>query len=126
MLNYYTGVLKNYVGFQGRARRAEYWQYFLVNFIITVVLEVLAAAISFPALVYIFEVAVLLPSLAVGVRRLHDTDRTGWWILIALIPIVGWIVFLVFACSEGTRGPNKYGADPKNPGVDAAVAYTTL
>ncbi|MDT7577550.1 MAG: hypothetical protein QOH17_3883, partial [Pseudonocardiales bacterium] len=61
----------------------------------------------------LYSLAVLLPSLAVGVRRLHDTDRSGWWLLIGLIPIIGGIVLLVFFVLEGTRGPNRFGADPK-------------
>ncbi|HEX4791379.1 MAG TPA: DUF805 domain-containing protein [Actinospica sp.] len=115
-MNYFTGVVKNYTGFQGRARRAEYWQYTLVYFIIYAVLFAVGAAIHFALLASIFALALLLPSLAVGVRRLHDTDKSGWWLLIVLVPLVGAIVLLVFTCLDGTPGPNKYGPSPKGLG----------
>lgn len=106
----------------GRARRAEYWQFVLFDAIAAVVCFVIDLAIGSPILYALYAIATLLPSLAVGVRRLHDTDRSGWWLLISVIPLVGAIVLLVFMCLEGTRGENKYGADPKGavgvaPGV---------
>jgi uncharacterized membrane protein YhaH (DUF805 family) len=123
MINYYTGVLKNYVGFQGRARRAEYWQFALVNFVIVVVLDIVDLAIKSPILAALYGLAILLPGLAVAFRRLHDTDRTAWWLLIILVPFAGWIVLLVFACLEGTPGPNKYGPNPKEVGNAPADQY---
>jgi uncharacterized membrane protein YhaH (DUF805 family) len=123
MINYYTGVLKNYVGFQGRARRAEYWQFALVNFVIVVVLDIIDLAIKSPILAALYGLAILLPGLAVAFRRLHDTDRTAWWLLIILVPFAGWIVLLVFACLEGTPGPNKYGPNPKEVGNAPADQY---
>ena len=122
-MNYYLAVLKNYVGFSGRARRAEYWQFVLFNIIALVVCLVIDLAIGSPVLYYVYLAAVLLPSLAVGARRLHDTDRSGWWLLISLIPLIGAIVLLVFMCLEGTRGNNKYGADPKAPADAVSGAY---
>jgi len=122
-MNYYLAVLKNYVGFSGRARRAEYWQFVLFNIIALVVCFVIDLAIGSPVLYYIYLLAVLLPSLAVGARRLHDTDRSGWWLLLGLIPLIGGIVLLVFMCLEGTRGNNKYGADPKAPADAVSGAY---
>jgi uncharacterized membrane protein YhaH (DUF805 family) len=116
MINYYTGVLKNYVGFEGRARRAEYWQFALINFIIVVVLDVIGIAVKFPYLGVLYSLGVLLPGLAVAFRRLHDTDRTAWWLLIGLVPFVGWIVLLVFLCLDSTPGDNKYGPNPKGVG----------
>lgn len=115
MLNYYVGALKNYAVFNGRARRAEFWQYALVNFVIAIVLYVIGLAMGSLVLYYIYGVAVLVPGLAIMARRLHDTNRSGWWILIALVPLVGAIVLLVFACLEGDRGPNQHGPDPKVP-----------
>ncbi len=113
-MNWYLAVLKNYVGFSGRARRQEFWMFVLVNFIIGVVLGILGRIAGvFYVISYLYELAILLPSLAVGVRRLHDTGRTGWWLLIGLIPLVGWIVLLVFYCTAGDSGANKYGPDPK-------------
>ena len=119
MINYYTGVLKNYAGFEGRARRAEYWQFALVNFIIIVVLDIIGVAIKFPFLGVLYGLAVLVPSLAVAFRRLHDTNRSAWWILIGLVPFVGGIVLLVFACLDSTPGPNQFGPNPKGIGNPA-------
>jgi uncharacterized membrane protein YhaH (DUF805 family) len=125
-MEWYTKVLKNYVGFSGRARRTEFWMFALFNAIIAGVLNVLWRMTDvgvFYWLYVLYAVAVFLPSLAVGVRRLHDTNRSGWWILIGLIPIVGAIVLIVFYATEGTRGPNQYGEDPK--GIEAGAAPAT-
>lgn len=112
-MNNYLSVLKNYVGFEGRARRAEFWQFVLVSVIISIVLDILDAAIGSLVLGGLYSLAVLLPSLAVLARRLHDTNRTALWILIGLIPVVGAIILIVFAAAEGNSGPNQYGPDPK-------------
>ena len=130
-MNWYVKVLKQYVDFNGRARRREYWMFALFNAIVLVVLTVLdsligtgnitgssgSAGLAFSAnlglLSGLYALATILPGLAVAVRRLHDTDRSGWWVLIGLVPFVGGIVLLVFFVLEGTRGPNRYGADPK-------------
>jgi uncharacterized membrane protein YhaH (DUF805 family) len=131
-MSWYIKVLKQYVDFSGRARRTEYWMFTLFNLIIAVVLGFVDRALGFGSftgsasggvafsaslglLGGLYSLAVLLPSLAVGVRRLHDTDRSGWWLLIGLIPLIGGIVLLVFFVIEGTRGPNRFGADPKLP-----------
>jgi uncharacterized membrane protein YhaH (DUF805 family) len=104
-------VLERYAEFSGRSNRAEFWWYFLANLIVGVVLNLLTAASSIFWVPYvIYSLAVLIPGLAVGVRRLHDTDRSGWWLLIALVPIVGIIVLIVFWANEGMPGPNRYGA----------------
>ena len=119
MIDYYTGVLKNYAGFEGRARRAEYWQFALVNIIITIVLDVIGLAVKFPLLGLVYGLAILVPSLAVAFRRLHDTGRSAWWILFALVPFVGAIVLLVFTCLDSTPGPNQFGPNPKGVGNPA-------
>ncbi|MEW2070889.1 DUF805 domain-containing protein [Streptomyces sp. NPDC007346] len=111
-MNWYLDVLKNYAGFSGRARRKEYWMFALVNFVIAIVLSIIGAAIGTDILYYVYLLAVLIPSLAVGVRRLHDTGRSGWWLLIALT-LIGGIVLIVFLASEGKQEPNQYGANPK-------------
>jgi len=117
-MNWYIKVLKNYVGFSGRARRAEFWYFALFNLIFAIILTVLdrvlglAGANGLGPLYVIYLLAIVLPSLAVEFRRLHDTDRTAWWILISLVPIVGIIVLIVFFCQKGTAGDNKYGPDP--------------
>ena len=119
-MEWYTGVLKKYVEFSGRARRKEYWMFTLISVIISIVLGIVDRLIgtdfnngSSGVLSSIYSLLVLLPSLAVGVRRLHDTNRSGWWILIGLIPCVGWIILIVFFATEGVAGPNQYGEDPK-------------
>ena len=105
----------NYVGFSGRASRSEFWYWVLF----TVLVGIVASIIDFGVLSSdaspissIWSLVTFLPSLAMGVRRLHDTDRSGWWWLIAFIPLIGFIVLIVFWCFEGTRGPNRFGPDP--------------
>lgn len=106
-MNYYLNVWKNFANFSGRARRSEYWYFALFNIIIAVILGQIAALIEFPWLVTIYYLAILIPSLAVAVRRMHDVGKSGWYLL---IPIYSFIL----AVSEGTRGNNEYGPDPKN------------
>ncbi|MEV7656968.1 DUF805 domain-containing protein [Streptomyces anulatus] len=112
-MNWYLGVLKNYAGFSGRARRKEYWMFVLFNFIVAVVLSALGAAISTQIPYYLYLVATIVPSLAVMVRRLHDTGRSGWWFFISFIPLVGFIILIVFLASEGKPEANQHGANPK-------------
>lgn len=116
-MQWYLNVLKNYVGFQGRARRKEYWMFFLFNVIVAFVLGFVGGLIDpmvGSVLGYIYGLAVLLPSLAVAVRRLHDTGRSGWMILLSLIPLVGGIIVLVFLCMDSETSDNKYGSNPKS------------
>lgn len=126
---WYLKVLKNYVGFSGRARRKEYWMFTLFSLIASVLLTVLDvmfgtldAASGWGLLGFLYFLAVLLPGLAVSVRRLHDIDKSGWWLLLILIPIIGALVLLVFAIMEGTRGDNRFGPDPKTIEEDGAPA----
>ncbi|MFG2814939.1 DUF805 domain-containing protein [Streptomyces sp. NPDC048410] len=112
-MHWYVDVLKKYAVFSGRARRQEYWMFTLFSFIISVVLTILDNALDINFLATIYGLVVLLPSLAVTARRLHDTSRTGWWILLVLIPIVGAIVLIVFLASEGKPEANEYGPNPK-------------
>ncbi len=115
LINYWKKVvLENYANFDGRARRAEFWWYALANLIVSVVLNLLQAAASiFVVLVVIYGLAVLIPGIAVGIRRLHDTDRSGWWLLLVFIPIVGAIVLIVFWATDGKPEVNQYGASEK-------------
>ena len=114
VMNWYLAVLRNYTGFSGRASRTEFWMWTLVNFIVGVVLYLLSLAVHpLLILVIVYDLGVLIPGLAVSFRRLHDTDRTAWWLLIYLIPIIGAIVLLVFFCIDSTPGDNHYGASPK-------------
>jgi len=115
-MNWYLAVLKNYVGFSGRARRTEYWMFALFNLIVFVVLAILAAvtrSFFFWILYFLYAVAVIVPGLAVTWRRMQDTGRNGWWILLGLIPFVGGIVLLVFMLLPGTPGANEFGPDPR-------------
>ena len=127
-MNYYLEVLKKYAVFSGRARRKEYWMFFLFNLIITIVLAIIDNLIGtfspqsgVGLLEGLYSLAVLLPSIAVTVRRLHDTGRSGWWILIGLIPIIGGIVLLIFMVLDSQPGENKYGPNPK-PAIASASA----
>ncbi|MFJ5717755.1 DUF805 domain-containing protein [Neobacillus sp. NPDC093127] len=113
-MQWYLKALQNYVGFQGRARRQEYWMFTIVNTIITIIFIFFKEAsdsIAIVGIIYVF--ATILPSLAVTVRRLHDTGRSGWWMLINWVPFVGGIVFLVFTCTDSQPGDNQYGPNPK-------------
>ena len=113
-MNWYLTVLKKYAVFSGRARRMEYWMFFLFNMIVSFALGFIEGLFGGPGiLATIYYLAVLVPSIAVGVRRLHDIDRTGWWLLISLVPLIGVIVLIVFLASPGAAGANKYGEDPK-------------
>lgn len=124
-MQWYLKVLGQYVDFAGRARRKEYWMFTLVSVVISIVLAIIDSALfefQIGVLGLLYSLAVLLPTLAVSVRRLHDTGRTGWWVLIALIPIIGTIVLIVFMVMDGERHPNAYGPDPKAIAGDAAPA----
>lgn len=119
-MNWYLGALKKYAVFGGRARRKEYWYFSLFSFLITFVCIAIDAVVgSFDPetglglLSGLFILAMLIPSIAVGVRRLHDTNRSGWWWLIALIPSIGNIVLIVFFVFDSNPGENKYGPNPK-------------
>ena len=128
--------LRRYVQFSGRSRRKEYWMFALFLLIIYIIAMALDSMLGFGTtsryadvtdtgaavgvnstggiITMLTMLAMFLPSLAVGIRRLHDTDRSGWWLLIGLIPLIGGIVLLVFYCSDGTKGPNRFGPDPKD------------
>ena len=123
----------NYVTFSGRARRSEFWFWFLFAIIVGVVAALLDSML-FPSMMDVqtemgdgvasvnaqggpisalVSLGLFLPGLAVSVRRLHDVDRSGWWVLLAFIPLIGIIVLIVWWATEGTRGPNRFGTDPK-------------
>jgi uncharacterized membrane protein YhaH (DUF805 family) len=119
MIQYFMdGVTKHYFDFNGRSRRSAFWYYILVYVVIYVVLAIIQSVIHMttPILTGLFGLALLLPTLGIEVRRLHDTNCSGWWILIGLVPIVGIILLIVWFCAAGTSGPNEYGPDPKAGG----------
>jgi len=110
---YLKCVKGHYADFEGRARRTEYWMFFLVNVIIGFVIGFIGEAVHLSILGTLYSLAVLIPGLAVGARRLHDTGRSGWWLLVGLIPLIGWIWLIVLFAIEGDKGSNQYGPDPK-------------
>jgi len=118
-MSWYLQVLKKYAVFSGRARRKEYWYFFLFNTIIGFVLSFIegltsiAAGTDYSVLAGIYSLAVLLPSIGVSIRRLHDTGRSGWWLFINLIPLIGAIILLIFMVSDSQAGTNQYGPSPK-------------
>lgn len=112
-MSWFFVVLKKYAVFSGRARRMEYWMFTLISTLIYFGVVALGYAIDSELPEYVVLAALLLPSLAVTVRRLHDTGRTGWFVLIGFIPCIGTIVMLVFTATEGEPGQNKYGPNPK-------------
>jgi uncharacterized membrane protein YhaH (DUF805 family) len=101
-------AFQNILTFNGRASRSAYWWFALVLFIIAIVIDIVAVASGVKAIEYLVDLVIFVLSLALQVRRLHDTNRSGFWWFIALIPLVGSIVLLVFNCLPGTPGPNKY------------------
>lgn len=131
-MNWYIAVLKKYLVFSGRASRSEYWYFVLFNIIVSAILTAIDIAIgsgtaetamsgdagvsmsvNMGILSGIYSLAVLLPSLGVSVRRLHDTNHSGWWLLIAFIPVIGAIVLLVFLVKDSDEGDNRFGSSPK-------------
>jgi uncharacterized membrane protein YhaH (DUF805 family) len=121
MIQWYKKVvLENYANFNGRARRSEYWYFVLMNMLIAITAMILdnitglaMENIGYGPIYLLYTLAVLIPNLAVSVRRLHDVNKSGWFLLIAFIPLIGAIWLLVLFCSEGTSGENNYGEDPK-------------
>ncbi len=119
-MKWFQAVLRKYATFSGRAQRAEYWYfmlYYLLIYMALAVIDFLTGSFGSEAgiglLTGIFSIGMILPSLAVGVRRLHDTSRSGWWMLIGLVPLVGGIVLLVFFVQDSHAGINEYGPNPK-------------
>jgi len=118
-MNWYLSTLKKYAVFRGRAQRKEYWMFFLYNMIIFFLLGVIEAIVGISPeldesiLASIYALLLLLPSLAVGVRRLHDIGKSGWWMLLALIPVIGTIILVFFFIKDGDMGTNQYGPNPK-------------
>ena len=119
-MNWYLKVLKQYADFNGRARRKEYWMFVLFNMIFAIVAMILdnilgltAGELPYGVFYFLYALAVLIPGLAVAVRRLHDVGKSGWMILIALIPLIGAIWLLVLMVTDSNPGENKYGQNPK-------------
>lgn len=124
--------LKKYADFQGRARRAEYWMFVVFQILVYIAVAIVSMIVSggdtnsaaASALMGLVTLGLLLPSIAVTVRRLHDTNRTGWWIFISLIPLIGGIWLFVLTVLDGTPATNRFGPDPKGRGdSDAAKIF---
>ncbi|MBA3879340.1 MAG: DUF805 domain-containing protein [Sphingobium sp.] len=131
--------LKRYADFQGRSRRLEYWMFTLGGTILALLLVVPffvftdfggnrggdpgAGSIILLAVLSAFYISIIIPSLAVQVRRFHDQDKSGWFILLGFIPYIGGLILLVFMCLEGTHGPNRFGPDPKRPDEDLDTVF---
>ncbi|MBU3907133.1 MAG: DUF805 domain-containing protein [Nanoarchaeota archaeon] len=126
-MSWYFEVLKKYAVFAGRARRKEYWYFCLFNAIFSIVLSIIDVRIwgfqpvdklsiifGLGLLGGLYSLAVLIPSLAVTIRRFHDTGKSGWWLLISLVPFVGCIVLLIFLVRDSEPGENRWGANPKD------------
>jgi uncharacterized membrane protein YhaH (DUF805 family) len=135
--------LKRYADFSGRSRRKEYWMFTLGLILVFIALFALFALIAGATAgtgssddvesviggtgVIVFIVAylaILIPSIAVQVRRMHDQDKSGWFVLLSLIPYIGGVIIFVFMCIEGTKGPNRFGPDPKNPDGDLSDVFS--
>ena len=114
-MEWYLKVVRdNYANFSGRARRSEYWYFVLFNILILIGLSIIDGVLHTRGILgLIYNVAVFIPSIAVGARRLHDTGRSGWWQLIGLIPLIGAIVLLVFLVQDSSFDRNEYGPSPK-------------
>lgn len=151
-MNWYIKVLRNYAVFEGRARRKEYWFFVLFNAIALTILGIIDSMLwggvteslifsfngdhtnfswrsrftdDWEILSNIYALGVLIPSIAVGIRRLHDTNHSGWWLLFVFVPIAGWLVLFIFMVTAGDTGKNRFGPDPKKesppPGLFAAT-----
>lgn len=122
-MNWYFAVLRKYAQFQGRSRRKEFWYFTLINALISMACGLVDSTLQLPTLVEgygvlaaLYAAFAFIPTVAVTVRRLHDQDRTGWWALIMLIPIVGMLVLLYFMIQDSTSGVNRFGTNPKEHG----------
>ena len=118
-MDWYVKVLKQYFDFSGRARRKEYWMFGLISAVISIVLTLLDMGVGLYSDVYgagvlssIYSLAIMIPSIAVSVRRLHDTDHSGWWLLLIFIPLLGVLILLVVMCFN-SKDDNEYGPNPK-------------
>jgi uncharacterized membrane protein YhaH (DUF805 family) len=126
-MNWYVAVLKKYAVFEGRASRTEFWMYALFNFIVSVVLGIIDGMLGLRfgpgigLLGAIYGLGVLLPGVGVSIRRMHDTGKSGWWLLIAFVPFIGWIIVIVLLALDSEPGQNQYGPSVKGAAAPAAA-----
>lgn len=122
-MNWYLMAFKKYAQFKGRSRRKEYWMFVLFNAIFGYALMAVDFGLgtqfeSMPTVGFLgtlYNLIVFIPSLALNIRRLHDVNKSGWYLLLIFLPIIGWIWLFILTLTDGTRGQNEYGDDPKNP-----------
>ncbi|MFP8967310.1 DUF805 domain-containing protein [Pokkaliibacter sp. CJK22405] len=119
-MEWYLSGWRQYANFSGRARRQEYWMFTLINLIAFFVCGVIDSILTMGLLSMVYGLAVILPGLAMIVRRLHDTGRSGWWFLVSFIPAIGGIILFIFLVLDSQPGANEYGENPK--GVKAVLA----
>jgi uncharacterized membrane protein YhaH (DUF805 family) len=112
MYYWYLDAIRNYAVFSGRTHRKAFWMFVLFDVIIAIVLTMIDGILGMGLLGLLYSLALLIPRLAVSARRLHDADRTGWWLLISLIPVIGILVLIFFWIQPGTTGDNQYGPEP--------------
>lgn len=117
-------IQNHYVDFEGRVSRKAYWMFVLCYIIVAVVVGIVGGILGTEFLSGLLSLALLLPSLGMGVRRLHDINKSGWWLLISLIPLIGSIVLIIFAAQKGDAGENKYGPNPNGASTANGVAAT--
>lgn len=118
-MQYYIKYFQNYVNFKDRSTRMDYWMVVLINIIISLILGTIDRIVFLPMLSVtlltgLYGLVTIIPSISLAVRRLHDVDRSGLWCLLALVPLVGCIVLIIFFCQSGTQGSNRFGSDPKD------------
>lgn len=111
---WYIKCIRQFADFKGRARRKEFWMFALVNFVVSLVITIVGSIIGTTLLSTIYSLAILLPSLGVGVRRLHDVGKSGWYMLASLIPVIGWIWLLILVVQDSQPGDNQWGPNPKS------------
>lgn len=113
MMNWYIEVLKKYAVFNGRAHRQEFWMFTLFHIIACIICSIIDSLASIGLISLLYSLAVFLPCLGVSIRRLHDIGRSGWWLLLSFIPVIGWILLIYWACLDSQPGTNQYGPNPK-------------
>jgi uncharacterized membrane protein YhaH (DUF805 family) len=130
MFDYYILVFKRWLDFRGRSRRSEYWYFSLANFIVSILLSVIESVVGIDgegfgggALSGIYSLVTLVPGLSVSFRRLHDVGKSAWWLLLVLIPILGWIPLLIWCIRDSDENRNEYGPNPKFPDDDVAATF---
>lgn len=119
-MEWYLGVIRKYAEFTGRARRQEYWMFVLINMLISAAIGIVERSVGLATdagaggpLSGLYGLFVLIPGIAVAVRRLHDTGRSGWYLLVGLIPLIGWIFVIIWLATDGQPSTNEYGPSPK-------------